>query len=273
MEARKCTGDKAASATPASRPTGKGGSLAFRRWLERLLLVVGLGLIGFYVAARIHGAVLSKFAVRRFEHLKQVAPGNHFPGNAASSGLSDEQAGTTSQPEHVLWSKERIKDYQNSLGQNLAAPLAILRIPMIHLEVPVLEGTDDLTLNRGVGRIEDTAQIGEDGNIGIAGHRDGFFRGLKDLKVGDTLELEGPARTDTYVVDQLRIVNPNDVSILQPRSRSSVTLVTCYPFYFIGSAPQRYIVHAARTDSEPQKNTTTEQGSLTPQTYNQENTQ
>lgn len=265
MEPGKRTADSAVSAGPTSRSKEKRPSLAFHTLLERPLLVVGLVLLAVYPAAKIHGTVLSRAAVQRFEKLKQAAPGNSSPGNAISSVPHSEEPRTTSQPELVSWSKERIKGYQQTVDQHLAVPLAILCIPKIRLEVPVLEGTDDLTLNRGVGRIEGTARLGEDGNIGIAGHRDGFFRGLKDLKVGDRMDLEGPVTAETYVVDQLQIVDPNDVSVLQPRSRSSVTLATCYPFYFVGSAPQRYIVHASRTDSEQRKNNTTEQGSLTTQ--------
>jgi sortase A len=99
-----------------------------------------------------------------------------------------------------------------------------------------------------VGHIGGTMRPGENGNIGIAGHRDGFFRVLKDVGPGDAIELATTSRTDTYVVDQIVLVSPNDVSVLQPRSISSLTLVTCYPFYFVGSAPQRYIVQASITN-------------------------
>jgi sortase A len=107
-----------------------------------------------------------------------------------------------------------------------------------------LEGKDDFTLNRAAGHIEATAEPGQDGNVGIAGHRDGFFRVLKDIHQGDAIELITTKQDIRYVVDELLIVNPQDVSVLQPRSRASLTLVTCYPFYFVGSAPQRFIVHA-----------------------------
>jgi sortase A len=113
--------------------------------------------------------------------------------------------------------------------------------------VPVLEGTDDWTLNRAVGHIEDTATPGSSGNCGIAGHRDGFFRCLKDIANGDVLELEGRDRVDRYVVERTWIVDPEDVSVLDPTPAPSITLVTCYPFYFVGSAPQRFIVRAVRT--------------------------
>jgi sortase A len=144
-----------------------------------------------------------------------------------------------------LWSAARIDAYKRTLAQHLRPSLAVLRAKKINLEVPVLEGTDDLTLNRGAGWIRGTARPEDWGNIGIAGHRDGFFRGLKDLKMGDTMELVTPGRTDTYVVDNIRIVNPDDVSVLRPGVARSLTLVTCYPFYFVGSAPQRYVVHAS----------------------------
>jgi len=106
-------------------------------------------------------------------------------------------------------------------------------------------GTDELTLNHGVGRIAGTAHPRDSGNIGIAGHRDGFFRGLKDVAVGDIIDLKTLTGTNTYAVDRIQIVSPRQVEVLGPTSVPSITLVTCYPFYFIGSAPQRYIVTAS----------------------------
>lgn len=144
-----------------------------------------------------------------------------------------------------LWSKKRVTEYQESLAANLDAPLAVLRVPRLGLEAPLLEGTDDVTLNRGLGHIPGTSRPGERGNVGIAGHRDGFFRILKDIAAGDRIELLMPKGTEEYVVDQIGLVKPEDVSVLQLRPQPSLTLVTCYPFYYIGSAPQRYIVHAS----------------------------
>jgi sortase A len=125
----------------------------------------------------------------------------------------------------------------------------VLRIPKINLAVPVLEGTDDWTLNRAVGHIEDTAPLGAAGNAGIAGHRDGFFRGLKDVKSGDALELEMRGTSRQYRIERIWVVDPEDVSVLNATPTSAITLVTCYPFYFVGSAPQRYIVRAAAVTS------------------------
>jgi sortase A len=250
MKHEEYTTGLAANPEPANGSRGKRVTLAIRTVLERSLLVVGVALLAIYVAARIHGAITSRAAVREFEALKQAAPPTTTPEVVESPK-------TTSQPDFVAWSEKRVQDYKASLDQHFTAPLGVLRIPKIRLEVPVLEGTDDLTLNRGVGRIEGTAQLGDNGNVGIAGHRDGFFRGLKDVKIGDRIELEGRERSETYVVDQINIVDPSNVGVLQPRSEPSLTLVTCYPFHFIGSARQRYIVHASLTDSgttEQQRN-------------------
>jgi sortase A len=207
--------------------------------VRRLLLIMGVVLIGVYVVARIHTEVLSREALRQFSRPegKEVTPDNALavpPGAKHKIDFS-------------LWSMKRITAYEESLSKHFAPPLAVLQIPKIALEVPVFEGTDDLTLNRGVGRIAGTARPGQGGNVGIAGHRDGFFRGLKDVVVGDRIELETPTRTETYNVDQILIVQPTDVQVLEDRSVPALTLVTCYPFYFIGNAPQRYIVRATET--------------------------
>jgi sortase A len=140
-----------------------------------------------------------------------------------------------------LWSEKRIFEYHLSLTKSFDEPLALLRIPKVHIEVAVFNGTDDLNLNRGVGRIIGTARPGEQGNIGIAGHRDGFFRRLKDVKVGDVVDLVTPKDKWRYVIEQIQIVSPQDVSVLADRGVPSLTLVTCYPYYFIGDAPKRCI--------------------------------
>jgi len=88
---------------------------------------------------------------------------------------------------------------------------------------------------------------GTDGNSGIAGHRDGFFRGLKDIATGDWIELETLSGKEVYRVEQTWVVDPEDVSVLDPTPRRALTLVTCYPFYFVGAAPRRFIVRAVLT--------------------------
>ena len=156
-------------------------------------------------------------------------------------------------PDFRLWSQKRIRAYQTSLAAIVSPPLGVLEISAIQLRVPVLEGTDELTLDRAVGHIPGTAPLGETGNIGIAGHRDGFFRGLKDVHVGETIDVYTQRGRSRYAVDEIQTVSPDDVSVLAPRAKPSLTLVTCYPFYFVGSAPLRYIVHATAADTNQLK--------------------
>lgn len=143
-----------------------------------------------------------------------------------------------------LWSPGRIKAYDAAIRRAAPPTLAILSIPRLGLEVPVYDGTSDPVLDRAAGRIEGTALPGTAGNVGIAAHRDGFFRVLKDLKVGDALVLDTPAGTKEYVVDWIRITTPDDVSVILPTPDPVVTLVGCYPFYHVGAAPKRFIVRA-----------------------------
>jgi sortase A len=215
--------------------------MRFLSRIERLFLILGLVLVTIYVGSEIHRAILSRAELKRFQDLRTRQP---------VEASVDFPPATLFPLDFSLWSQKRITEYERSLTENLDPPLAVLRIAKVHLEVPVLEGTDELILNRGVGHIGGTMRPGENGNIGIAGHRDGFFRVLKDVGPGDAIELVSTSRTDTYVVDQIVLVSPNDVSVLQPRSMSSLTLVTCYPFYFVGSAPQRYIVQASITNPD-----------------------
>ena len=197
--------------------------------LERVLFVVGGILLVVSATARIHGELSARWAIQEFE--------------ANRSESADSQ--TKNKVDMSQWSAVRIREYKESLGSKSDAPMAVLHIPKLNLEVPVFDGTDELTLNRGAGRIIGTARPGEIGNVGIAAHRDGFFRGLQDVGAGDTIELKLPDRTERYRVTGIQITTPENVSVLQPTVKASLTLVTCYPFYFVGSAPQRYIVHAA----------------------------
>lgn len=122
--------------------------------------------------------------------------------------------------------------------------LARLDAPSVHLSTTVLEGSDDGTLRGAAGHIEDTAFPGQMGNIGIAGHRDTIFRPIRNVHVGDALVLTTVDRVFRYRISNTMIVNPDDVYVLDPTERPTLTLVTCYPFTFVGHAPQRFIVRA-----------------------------
>jgi len=202
-----------------------GGFLGTIQWT---LIVVGVLLLGYWTGMRLHGWIGAGSSVADFER-------------ARAAGLPVELPVDT-----TLWAEDRIAGYEESLEHDVEPPLAILRIAGIDLEVAVLAGTSELVLNRGVGHIEGTARPGEEGNIGIAGHRDGYFRGLKDIAEGDEIVVETLDGRQTYAITELLIVDPPDVWVLEPTEVPSLTLVTCYPFYFVGSAPQRFIVRAER---------------------------
>jgi sortase A len=122
--------------------------------------------------------------------------------------------------------------------------VARLEAPRIKLTATVLEGTTDQTLARGAGHIEDTPFPGQGGNVGIAGHRDTTFRPVRHIKVGDPLTLTTADGVYEYRVTKTFIVGPDDVYVLDPANHPTLTLVTCYPFEFIGHAPKRFIVSA-----------------------------
>lgn len=151
---------------------------------------------------------------------------------------------TVNEPSTELWNATRIDDYAESIKVEAAPPLAVLTIRDLDIQVPVYNGTDEFNLNRGLGRIRGMARLNEDGNLGISGHRDGFFRGLKDIETGDKIMLRTTSGMDIYAVSDITIVDKNDFSPLEDTTEKTLTLVTCYPFYFVGHAPKRYIVTA-----------------------------
>jgi sortase A len=108
----------------------------------------------------------------------------------------------------------------------------------------VLEGDGPRSLRVGLGHIPGTSNPGQPGNIGIAGHRDTFFRSLRRIDKGDEIIMETAAKTYRYRVSAIEIVEPQNVGVLSAENKDELTLVTCYPFSYIGSAPKRFVVHA-----------------------------
>ena len=185
-------------------------------WIERALLVVGIAL-GIWCA--------KIWVVERYTQSlpipEQAVTVRSLPGEDGSVGTT----GTSGEPERGT-----------IIGRLIA--------PDLGLSANVLQGSDDGTLAKGAGHIEDTAMPGENGNIGIAGHRDTIFRPLRRTKVGDEFDLKTSSTVYHYRVTRTLIVKPEDVYVLDPTARPTLTLVTCWPFEFIGHAPKRFIVQA-----------------------------
>lgn len=191
-------------------------STSARRWLESLSWGAGTWLLAIYGAALAWSSYASDQGLdvmreARASHTAQSTP-SHEPMPSA---------------------------------MNATFPRAVLRIPSLALEVPVYAGTSTGVLNRGAGLIEGTAGPGsEDGNIGIAAHRDTFFRSLQGIRPGAQLYIDTVQTTRRYRVTSISVVAPQDVAVLADTGRPSVTLVTCYPFHYVGAAAQRFIVRA-----------------------------
>ncbi len=186
------------------------------RWAQRVLLAGAVSLLGYY------GFVLGDawiFQRRESRNLERR--------------LRDERAATPTAPQ--------------------APPAAVtdgligrMEIPRLDLSVVVAEGVDKITLRRAVGHIPGTGLPGQPGNMGIAGHRDTFFRPLRNIRRDDIITLTTLRGEYRYRVVSTRVVSPDTVSVLDPSGEEILTLVTCYPFYFVGSAPDRFIVRAER---------------------------
>jgi sortase A len=220
--------------TPARRESGRRAA----ELIERAAWALGFVALAVCGVAYLIGNAGAHRDLVRFEARRVEASQPHFSLASATS------------PDLSLWDIGRIDAWRAALAQPAPPALAVLRIPKIGLEVAVLPGTDDFVLNRAVGHIDDTAMPGMDGNAGIAGHRDGFFRGLKDIGRGDAIDVETLAGRRSYRVERTWIVDPDDVSVLDPTPGRALTLVTCYPFYFVGPAPERFIVRAVEADEE-----------------------
>ena len=205
-------------------------------WMQRALLAVALGLLTWVAAAWLDHSLRERAALGAF-----VAAGTFSTSSGA--GVAE----PTGLGERLPVQPPSEAAERNPDALEPGGTLAVLDIPAIHLVAPILDGTDAFTLNHGVGRIRGTALPGHGGNIALAGHRDSYFRGLRHLKRGDQISLRTHGGVDTYTVNRLEVVAPEDVSVLQATEDASLTLVTCYPFHFLGRAPQRFVVTANRT--------------------------
>ena len=191
------------------------------RWLERLLLLVAVACLGYYTYVSAEAMLYQAYENRELDRILQSGPA---PVAAAGHAAVAPAA--------------RPRPADGSL-------VGRIEIPRLGVSTVVRAGTDARTLQLAVGHIPGTALPGEPGNVGLAGHRDTFFRRLADIEVGDEIRVVTPGGTYVYHVERTNVVEPDDVWVLDPTGNAVLTLVTCYPFSYIGSAPQRFIVRAA----------------------------
>lgn len=200
-------------------PSTHGSRFSPAEWMERGLIACGLALTAWWLLAAAEMHFYASLPVPSSVELTEL-PGENAPGHSNVPGRLVQGA----------W-------------------VAKLEAPSVGLVATVIEGSSDRMLARAAGHIEQTALPGETGNVGIAGHRDTTFRAVRNLKLGDVLHVRTRKGSYDYRIDRLFVVNPDDVRVLDPTGKPVLTLVTCYPFSFIGHAPKRYIVRAAMVDS------------------------
>lgn len=188
--------------------------------LERALLIVGLCCLGWYGLAAADAAYMQQEARAAVERALDAANEIDTPSISVPP-----------------------PDTAPVMGTNL---IGLLEIPRLRLSTAVVEGDDSDALRGAAGHLPDTPRPWEAGNSAIAAHRDGIFRPLRHIRVGDELRVQTPRGEFRYKVRNTRIVLPTDLSVLEQTTTQTLTLITCYPFNFIGSAPKRFIVHADR---------------------------
>jgi sortase A len=197
------------------------------KWSQRALFACAILLLGYCAFALGDAWLFQKRAARDLDRLQR--------DRRAASQM-------TAQPVSVIAPRAAPAAAGSLIGR--------IEIPRLLLSVVVVEGVDRTSLRRAVGHIPGTALPGEDGNVGLAGHRDTFFRQLKDVKIDDEIQISTPIGNFNYQVVSLRIVDPENVGVLAPSGENVLTLVTCYPFYFVGPAPKRWIVRARQVSSQ-----------------------
>ena len=186
----------------------------FLRWSRRLLFMTGILAVGYVGFTLLDARLYQVSAKRSLETQIQLAKASH--GIRLSPAVKQ----------------------GDMLGR--------LDIPRIGLSVAVLQGTSSRTLRLGAGHIPGSPLPGTIGNSAIAAHRDTFFRALKDIREQDEIQFQTAAGLFRYQVDWVKVVEPDDISVLAASTEAEITLVTCYPFYFLGAAPKRFVVRAHR---------------------------
>jgi sortase A len=231
--------------TAASRPRAK-RLLRWGQWIFLLAGLVAAGYCGWFYAK---AEIFQTYQSWRFDQIMshQAASvkdllASYLP--KALIALTNRAA-----PSRVNMPLESPSPHPSPPPLSEEALIGRIKVPRLGLSTIVLEGDSDRVLSEAVGHVPGTALPGESGNVGLAGHRDTFFRALKNIRKDDSISLETTTGTYQYRVDSVRIVGPDDAEVLRPTDRANLTLVTCYPFYFVGSAPKRYVVQAQQIAS------------------------
>jgi sortase A len=202
------------------------------RWISRFFLTIGALAIGYVAFTLLDAWFYQADEARKFEQARQ-----------AVKRASTESPVSPLLPV-MLSAPARAPGHRASVRSG--APWGRIKISSIGLSSMILEGVDHETLRRGVGHIPGTALPDERGNVALAGHRDTFFRALRNIQKDDEIILETLIGTYRYRVDLIQIVGPEQIEVLDNSAEPTLTLVTCYPFSFVGAAPQRYVVRASR---------------------------
>jgi sortase A len=204
----------------------------YLRWVETVLLAAGVVSLGGYALVTLQATVWQSY--------QNWILGKAMRGERASMQgfLTQEFHATEAHREPDRVPAERPRTEGALVGR--------VEIPRIQLSAMVLEGTSGATLRVAAGHIAGTALPGEPGNAGIAAHRDTFFRGLSQVRAADRIVVVTPTGSYSYRVRSISIVAPQETSVLAPLEHDTLTLVTCYPFYYVGHAPKRFVVRADR---------------------------
>jgi sortase A len=218
---------------------------------EWIFLLVGLAALDFFVWSNTSSVLYQAYQDWAFDQsLRGLTPsaGGFLDAEMRWlwTGRSESASQAESSPTSLPVPSEPLSE-----APAMRSVIGRLEIPRLNLSVMVREGADEGTLSRAVGHIPGTALPGKIGNVGLAGHRDTFFRALRNIREDDAIEFETVHGAYRYVVTSTKIVTPRDVSVLAASGGENLTLVTCYPFYYVGSAPKRFIVRAAQVATIP----------------------
>jgi sortase A len=256
---------------PPNRPIqplrAKGHLLSRVRWL---FLLVGVAAIGYSGHAYLDSYLYQAYEEWSFDQETQGKKPSivaFVKDQVQLEPVASAKSDDTVTPEATLKAEPPEKKPVSKAADAKADAPAISRdpkmigriaIPRLKVKAIVKEGVDDKTLRRAVGHVPETVRPGVPGNVGLAGHRDSFFRGLRNVRKDDRIVVETLDGKYEYVVESMKIVRPKDVHVLAPTKESVLTLVTCYPFGFVGNAPKRYIVRAKQVSAEPLQASTAE---------------